>query len=63
MKNVAGIKLVRDSEMGSYVVIYEQEFPMYQRMSVGAIANRIIVLEIGHRPSFKMKLIFQAGVL
>ena len=57
MKNVAGIKLVRDSEKGG------QEFPMYQRMSVGVIADRIIVLEIGHRPSFKMKLISQAGVL
>ena len=33
---------ITDSEMGGYAVIYEQEFPKYHRMSVGAIANRLI---------------------
>ena len=40
MKTVAGKKL--QSEMGGYIVIYEQELTKYHRKSVGAIADEII---------------------
>ena len=41
--------------MGCYVVIYEQVFPKYHRMSVGA--RRKIAWKSVHRPSFILKLI------